>query len=142
MISRQQLVDALNEDLAYEYQAVIMYIKYSAAVSGPHRLTLAGFFGGEVGDEIGHAKYLAQKVATLGGNPVSEPKRVPEATSPHEMLQNVLEAESSAIKRYVQHADLAGQLGEHAIRLQLELFLQEETDHKQEVEQVLIGWKD
>jgi bacterioferritin len=36
-MTKQALIDALNEDLAGEYQAVLMYVTYAAAVTGPHR---------------------------------------------------------------------------------------------------------
>lgn len=36
-ITKTHLIDALNEDLANELQAIIMYIQYSACVTGPYR---------------------------------------------------------------------------------------------------------
>ena len=41
---RQALIDALNHDLAGEYQAILMYIHYSAKLSGPYRNELRSFF--------------------------------------------------------------------------------------------------
>jgi len=81
-------------------------------------------------------------VATLGGQPATVPELVPEASDAREMLQSVLSAESGAIKRYVGHAELAGEFGEIALKLQLEQFVQDETTHKEEVEKILHGWKD
>ena len=138
--ARERLIDALNEDLAYEYQAVIMYVQYSAVLTGQHRAWLSEFFSGEVSGELDHCQYLAQKIAALGGTPITEPKAVPDATDPVEMLQNVLAAESDAVDRYVEHAEFAGQLGEHALRLQLEDFIKEETTHKEETEKILRNW--
>ena len=139
--AKDRLISAINEDLAYEYQAVIMYIQYSSVVTGPHRSWLSEFFSSEVSSELSHSQYLAQKVAALGGVPITEPKAVPEATEPVEMLNNVLSAENDAINRYVEHAEFAGQLGEHALRLVLEDFIKDETTHKEETEKVLRGWK-
>lgn len=138
--AKERLIDALNEDLAYEYQALIMYIQYSSVVTGPHRAWLSEFFSGEVSGELGHCQYLAQKVVALGGVPVTEPRAVAEATEPIEMLRNALAAEKGAINRYVEHAEFAGQLGEHALRLQLEDFIQDETSHKEEIEKILRTW--
>ena len=34
-VSREELVDLLNEDLALEYQAIIAYVVYSQVLKGP-----------------------------------------------------------------------------------------------------------
>ena len=41
-ITRQQLIDALNEDLSREYQAIIAYVNYSQVLKGAARLTVEG----------------------------------------------------------------------------------------------------
>ena len=43
-MTKEELIKGLNEDLAGEYQAVIMYVTYAASVMGPHRPMLKGFF--------------------------------------------------------------------------------------------------
>jgi bacterioferritin len=45
---RQQLIDGLNEDLAGEFQAVIMYRLYASMVQGPYRQELRSFFANEI----------------------------------------------------------------------------------------------
>jgi hypothetical protein len=47
---KQALLDALNGDLASEFQAVIMYTTYSAMVKGPYRPQLKEFMQGEIPD--------------------------------------------------------------------------------------------
>ena len=76
-MSKQQLVDALNADLAGEYQAIIMYVTYAASVTGPHRPTLKEFFANEIPEELTHAQFLAEKIASLGGTPTTAPGRCP-----------------------------------------------------------------
>ncbi|MEP0547699.1 MAG: ferritin-like domain-containing protein, partial [Rhodothermales bacterium] len=49
---RQTLIDGLNDDLAHEYQAVLMYTSYAALVSGIHRPMLKGFFEMEIPEEL------------------------------------------------------------------------------------------
>ena len=34
-MTKKQLIQALNQDLAGEYQAILMYVTYAAAVTGP-----------------------------------------------------------------------------------------------------------
>ena len=62
-MEKQALIDALNEDLAGELQAVIQYLIYSAKVTGPWRPQLVNFMQTEVQDELLHAQFLADKIA-------------------------------------------------------------------------------
>ena len=55
LLSKQDLIDALNEDLAHEYTAIIQYLTYAAKCTGPYRPQLAQFFLSEVADEQAHA---------------------------------------------------------------------------------------
>src|SRR5690349_18388432 len=73
-LERQPLIDGLNHDLAGEYQAILMYIHYSAKLTGPYRRELRALFQAEIGDEQGHAQFLADKIAALGGEPVTVPR--------------------------------------------------------------------
>ena len=73
--SRQALLDGLNHDLAGEYQAVVMYTHYSAGLTGPYRRELRALFQSEIADELGHAQFLADKIAALGGEPTTKPWR-------------------------------------------------------------------
>ena len=54
-MDKTSLVSALNDDLAGELQAIIMYTVYSAQVRGPYRPELAKFMQAEIPDELGHA---------------------------------------------------------------------------------------
>src|SRR5271157_4817598 len=79
---RQALIKGLNHDLAGEYQAILMYIHYSAKLTGPYRRELRALFQAEIGDEQGHAQFLADKIATLGGEPTTEPRAIAFANKP------------------------------------------------------------
>ena len=68
-MTKDELVKGLNEDLAGEFQAVIMYVTYAATVTGPHRPMLKQFFEGEIPEELGHAQFLAEKISSYGGTP-------------------------------------------------------------------------
>src|SRR5689334_4230823 len=41
-ISREQLIELLNEDLAREYQAIIAYVVYSQVLRGAEYMNIAG----------------------------------------------------------------------------------------------------
>lgn len=141
MADKQALIDALNGDLAYEYQAVIMYTTYSAQVTGQSRLELRAFFQSEIPDELGHAQFLAEKVASLGGIPTTTPVAVPAATSPKQMLQNIMDAEQTAIKNYSERAEQARQVGEIGLSVELEDMVRDETGHYEETKKLVDGWK-
>ena len=99
-VDRDVLTASLNEDLAGEYQAVLMYSNYAAKLTGPFRNELRALFQAEIADELGHAQFLADKIAALGGEPTTEARRVQAARHPREMLQHALAAEIQAIADY------------------------------------------
>lgn len=139
-MDKQQLANALNEDLAGELQAVIMYLTYSAKVTGPYRPQLVEFMQAEITDELMHAQFLADKIASLGGKPTTTPREVPEANTSHEMLQAIMEAEAQAIKGYTERAEQADKMGEKGLVVQLEDMVRDETTHFEETEKLLKNW--
>jgi bacterioferritin len=139
MMSLQTLIDALNAQLSAEYQAVVQYTHYSAVVSGPYRPELVRFFQTEIPDEQGHAQYLANTVALLGGTPTTTVLPVPAATDPRDMLQNIFEAESQAVEAYKKLVVLADAEGQTGLRLHLETFIQDESNHRDETRRLLGG---
>ncbi|MCS6776315.1 MAG: ferritin-like domain-containing protein [Chloroherpetonaceae bacterium] len=141
-MSKEVLIEALNDQLAAEYQAMIMYLHYAAVVTGPHRPELVGFFQPEVAGEQVHAQYLAEKISALGGIPTTTPKPVPHSTDARQLLEYVLEAEKKAIAAYTRIIQLADEAGEIGIRVQIENFLQDETHHRDETQKILEGWRD
>jgi len=139
-MDKQALIEALNGDLAGEYQAVLMYTTYAAAVTGPHRPMLRQFFTAEIPEELGHAQFLADKVASLGGRPTTTPRPVPETSDPREMLANVLAAEKQAIADYKARSEQAAEFGDKGLATHLETIVEDETGHFEETEKILRGW--
>jgi bacterioferritin len=140
-MEKQALIDALNRDLASEYSAIIQYIQYSAKVRGPWRTELRAFFQGEITDEQMHAQYLADRIAAMGGNPTTEPTPIREADSAEDMLKAIRDAEQTAIRNYTERIRQAEELGEVALKVQLENFIADEQNHLQEVNQILAEWR-
>jgi bacterioferritin len=70
MDMRKELIEGLNEDLSYELSAVHQYIYNASVISGMSRLLLRDFFIEEANEEKEHAIYLAEKIVSLGGEPV------------------------------------------------------------------------
>ena len=44
-LTRKELIDALNEDLSREYQAIIAYVVYSQVLKGAQYMSIAGGAG-------------------------------------------------------------------------------------------------
>lgn len=137
------LIEGLQDALRYEYQSVIMYNTYAATVAGIHRGELKEFFQAELPDELGHAKYLANKISALGGTPTTEAITVPTTDNAREMLENVREAEADAVDRYAALMSAAEEAGELGLANDLHDIISDETNHKEETEKLLQGhWKE
>ncbi len=141
-MNKQQFIDALNGDLAYELQAVIAYTRWAAEVDGPHRNALRSMFTAEIPDELGHAQTLADKIAVLGGTPTTKPEPVPDAPDNRAKLEAVLAMEKTAIENYSQRAQQAEEMGEVGMKQRLEEMVEDETGHYEEVTMLLRNWKD
>ena len=139
-MDRQVLIQGLNSDLAGEYQAILMYTHYSAKLTGPYRRELRALFQAEIGDEQGHAQFLADKIAALGGEPTTEPREVPYANRPREMLERALAAEKQAIVDYNARIRQAEGWGDLGLKTDLESQVADETRHKEELERIIAGW--
>ena len=139
-MNKQEMIDALNQDLAGELGAMIQYITYAAKTTGPYRPELSQFFLAEVPDEQGHAQFLANKVVALGGEPTSSARPVPAAKSNREMVEAVREAEKRAVADYTKRAKQAEEFGDKGLVVQLENIISDETGHYEEVERLLRDW--
>jgi len=136
------LIEGLNQDLAREFQAIMMYIHYSAKVTGPYRREMRAIFQMEFSDERAHVQFLADKIAALGGDPTTRFVVVPSAQLPREMLVQVLKAGIHAITEYGERIRQAEIFGDIGLRVHLENHMIEETRHKEEIERILAGWDD
>lgn len=139
-VDRQALIEGLNHDLGGEYQAIVMYTHYSAKLTGPYRRELRSLFQAEIADEQGHAQFLADKIAALGGEPTTEPRPVPHADQPREMLEHALGAEKQAIADYNSRIRQAEDFRDLGLKVDLENQVADETRHKEELERIIAGW--
>lgn len=139
-MSRNELIEKLNEDLANEFAAIIQYLTYAAKATGPYRPQLSQFFITEVADEQLHAQYLANKIVALGGEPTREPAPVAEAGNNREMVQAVLEAEKRAMKNYTERSRQAEAYGDRGLAVQLDDMIRDESNHAEETERILRDW--
>ena len=139
-MTKDELIDKLNGDLADELGAIIQYIVYAARATGPYRPQLSQFFLAEVADEQMHAQFLANKIVSLGGQPTTVPRDVPLPEGNRVMLEAVVEAETHAMKGYTVRAQEAEAYGDKGLAVQLEDFIRDESSHLEETERILRDW--
>jgi bacterioferritin len=128
-ITRKKLVEALNEDLSREYQAIIAYVNYSQVLKGAAYMNVAGELAVHAKQELDHALQIANHVDYLGGMPSVTPKLVKTSEKNEEMLRFDLENEKETIRHYRRRVKQADELNEFAIAESLRSILVDEQDH-------------
>lgn len=129
-ITKKQLIDLLNEDLAREYQAIIAYINYSQVLKGAEYMHIAKELESHAAEELRHALIIAKQIDYLGGMPTVVPKPVKTSTKAKEMLQFDLDNETETIKNYRERVIQSEELGEFALAEYLREILKDEQDHQ------------
>lgn len=128
-ISREDLIDLLNEDLSGEYQAIISYVVYSQVLTGAEYMNIAGELEKHAAEELSHALIISKQIDYLGGMPAVQPKPVRTSEKPREMLQFDLENEVATIGRYRERVGQCESLGEYAMAEHIREILKDEQDH-------------
>jgi bacterioferritin len=131
--SVQELIDALNQDLAREYQAIIAYTVYSNVLSGAQWMQIAGELKLHAAEELQHALILADQIDYLGGMPTATPKEVKLSKKPEEMLRFDLDNETQTILSYRKRVKQAEALGHYALAEQLRKIIAQEQEHQHDL---------
>src|SRR6202795_3996296 len=114
-ITREQLIQLLNEDLAGEYQAIIAYTVYSQVLKGAAYTDIARELEAHAGEELAHAIKIAKQIDYLGGMPTVTPKSVKTSEKAEEMLRFDLENERVTVANYRKRIKQADMMGEFAL---------------------------
>jgi len=128
-ITREKFIDALNEDLSREYQAIISYVNYSQVLKGAAYMKIADELAIHAKEELDHALQVANHVDYLGGMPAVTPKPVKTSEKAEDMLRFDLENEKETIRNYRRRVKQADELNEFAIAESLRGILVQEQDH-------------
>src|SRR6188472_1522497 len=99
-ITREQLIEKLNEDLSREYQAIIAYVVYSQVLKGPQYMSIAKQLEVHAQQELKHALAISRQIDYLGKMPVATAKPVKTSDNPKKMLQYDLDNENETIAAY------------------------------------------
>ncbi len=129
-ITREKLIELLNDDLAREYQAIIAYVVYSQVLKGPEYMSIAEELEVHAGEELQHALTISQQIDYLGGMPTVVPKPVKTSTKAKDMLQFDLDNETETIKAYRDRVRQCEALGEYAMAEQIREILVQEQEHQ------------
>jgi bacterioferritin len=128
-VSRERMVELLNEDLSREYQAIIAYTIYSQTIKGAAFNNIATELEGHASEELSHAILLARQIDYLNGKPVSTPKEVKTSDKAEDMLRFDLENERVTIRNYRERIRQADAMGEFALGEVLRKIIEQEQDH-------------
>jgi bacterioferritin len=128
-----ELIDALNEDLAREYQAIIAYTVYSSVLTGAQWMNIAAELKLHASEELQHALVIADQIDYLGGTPTATPKLVKLSKKAEEMLRFDLDNETVTITNYRQRVKQAEALGHYALAEQLRTIIAQEQEHQHDL---------
>jgi bacterioferritin len=129
-LSREQLAERLNEDLAREYQAIIAYVVYSQVIKGAEYMNIAQELEVHAGEELQHAIAIAKQIDYLGAMPTATALPVKLSDDPIEMLKADLENENDTVRNYRERIKECEALGEFAIAEEIRGILKQEQEHQ------------
>lgn len=136
-ITREKLIELLNEDLAREYQAIIAYVIYSQTLKGAAYQSIAKELEVHAGEELSHAILIAKQIDYLNGTPINVPKKVKVSEDPRKMLEFDLENEKETIINYRQRIRQADAMGEFGLGEVLRTIIAQEQEHLQDLADAL-----
>jgi bacterioferritin len=128
-ISRERMVELLNEDLSREYQAIIAYTIYSQTIKGAAFNNIASQLEEHAAEELSHALQIARQIDYFNGTPTNVPTPVKVSDKTEEMLRFDLENERQTILNYQQRIRQADAMGEFALGEVLRGIIAQEQDH-------------
>jgi len=127
--TRKQLIDALNEDLSREYQAIIAYVNYSQVLKGAAYMSIADQLELHAKQELDHALKISNAIDYLGGMPSVTPKPVKTSEKAEDMLRFDLDNEKTTIANYRRRVRQCDSRNEFAIGETIREILLDEQDH-------------
>ncbi len=129
----KSLIDALNEDLAREYQAIIAYTVYSNVLKGAQWMSIAAELKKHAGEELQHALIIADQIDYLGGMPTTKPKEVKTSEKPEDMIRFDLDNETETIRNYRERVKQAEAIGHYALSERLRKIIGQEQEHQHDL---------
>lgn len=129
-MTRERLIDLLNQDLSREFQAIIAYVNYSQVLKGAAYMNIAAELETHASEELQHALLIANQIDYLGGMPTVTPKPVKTSDKAEDMLRFDLDNENETIRNYRRRVKQCDELGEFATAEHIREILLQEQDHQ------------
>jgi bacterioferritin len=129
-ITRAQLIEALNGDLAREYQAVIAYVVYSQVLKGAEYMAIAKELEKHAAQELSHALKVSKHIDYLGGTPATKALDVKISEDPRELLRFDLDNENETVRNYRERVKQCETLQEYGIAEDIREILRQEQEHQ------------
>ena len=129
-VTREQLIELLNEDLAREYQAIVAYVVYSQVIKGAEYMAIAEELEKHAGEELKHALIVSKLIDYLGGTPTVTMKPVKTSDKAKDMLRFDLDHENDTVRNYRDRVRQCEALGEYAMAEHIREILKQEQEHQ------------
>ena len=139
MNGKEELIKGLNEDLAAEWGTIMRYTYQAGKAVGLRGAEFREILEKEIPDEIGHAKYLTDVIADLGGEPTTSPRTFEKPNDIKQMVELDLKMEQEDVKNYTAHSKLAEELGNTELKVKLEEMAADESAHARDLRRILRG---
>jgi bacterioferritin len=136
-LTRQDLIDALNDDLSREYQAIIAYVVYSQSLKGAQYMAIAKELEKHAHEELKHALTVAKHIDYLGGKVTAAPKAVKTSEKPTDMLRFDLDNENETVRQYRERVRQCEALSEYGIGEDIREILRQEQEHQNDLADAL-----
>jgi bacterioferritin len=137
-MSKQKLLQGLNQDFNDELSAAIRYLVQASVMKGIAGHEARELFKKEIADEMGHAALLADKIVALGGTPQVKIEAPIPITDGMRALKREYDYERRAVANYAQRCKEADALGEIGLRVELENLIADETRHAEEIARLMV----
>ncbi len=136
-ITKEELLEKLNSDLAWEYAALIQYVQHASVITGAEYESIIAELLVHANEEMQHATSLSDQIDWLGGVPAVDVATIKTSSDSKEMLEQDLEGELDAVRRYKERIAEAESLREYGLRRVLEDILIMEEEHARDLQTVL-----
>ena len=132
-ITKEQLLANLNEDLAWEYAALVQYVQHASVITGAEYESILAELLVHANEEMQHAISLSEQIDFLGGVPAVDVQKIETSENSVVMLEQDLAGEMYAITRYKERIAQAEALQEYGLRRALEDILIIEEEHARDL---------
>jgi bacterioferritin (cytochrome b1) len=140
-----KMVEKLNEVLEHERCHFEFYQFAGFIIKGLERVYLKPLLDKEMMSELEHVKMFAEKIVSLGGNPVRTASKwfISHTATARDILKTAIRLEREVLKLYHNLYPDAEQydelLGDKSIILLLEENIEHTTEDVEEMEKILLG---